>query len=107
MFVCEGEKDVETLRAHGFVATTNAGGAEAPWLPGFTEALRGREVILLPDLDRPGRERVARIARNLIGKVTRLVILELEGAKDVTEWFQQGHSECELIAQLEDSEVPR
>jgi putative DNA primase/helicase len=107
VFVCEGEKDVETLREHGFVATTNAGGAEAPWLAGFTEALRGCEVILLPDRDRPGRERVARIARALVGNVARLTILELEGAKDITEWFQKGHSECELIAQLEDSEVSR
>jgi CHC2 zinc finger len=27
IFICEGEKDCETLRDHGFVATTNAGGA--------------------------------------------------------------------------------
>jgi DNA primase len=107
IFVCEGEKDVEALRENGFVATTNAGGADAPWLPAYTEALRGREVILLPDSDRPGLERVARIARALIGNVSRLTILKLEGAKDITEWFQQGHSECELIARLEDSEVSR
>jgi hypothetical protein len=30
VFVVEGEKDVETLREHGFIATTNAGGAKAP-----------------------------------------------------------------------------
>jgi hypothetical protein len=30
VFVLEGEKDVETLRDWGFVATTNAGGAKAP-----------------------------------------------------------------------------
>ena len=107
IFVCEGEKDVETLRENGFVATTNAGGTDALWLPAYTEALRGREVILLPDRDRPGLERVARIARALIGNVARLTILELEGAKDITEWFERGHSECELIAQLEDSEVSR
>jgi putative DNA primase/helicase len=105
VFVCEGEKDVETLREQGFTATTNAGGADAPWLSQYTDALRGREVILVPDGDRPGRERFARIARALVGNVARLVILELEGAKDITEWFQRGHSECELIAQLEDSEV--
>ncbi len=107
VFVCEGEKDVETLREYGFVATTNAGGAQAPWLAVYTEALRGREVILLPDRDRPGIERVARIARALVGRVARLTILELEGAKDVTDWFRSGHSECELIAQLEDREVAR
>jgi putative DNA primase/helicase len=101
VFVVEGEKDVETLRSQGFVATTNAGGAEAPWLPEFTEALAGREVILIPDNDRPGRERAARIARALLGRVTRLVILELEGAKDVSEWFERGHGELELIELVE------
>jgi putative DNA primase/helicase len=107
VFVVEGEKDAETLRSYGFVATTNAGGAKAPWLPQYTEALRGREVILIPDCDRTGRERVARIARALVGRVERLVILELEGAKDITEWFDRGHSECELIAEIEAGEVSR
>ncbi len=101
VFVVEGEKDVEALRSQGFVATTNAGGSEAPWLPEFTVALAGREVILIPDNDRPGRERVARIARALLGRVTRLVILELEGAKDVSEWFERGHSDLELIELVE------
>lgn len=39
IFVVEGEKDVETLRSYRFVSTTNAGGAKAPWLPQYTEAL--------------------------------------------------------------------
>ena len=101
VFVVEGEKDAETLRSQGFVATTNAGGAEAPWLPEFSDALAGREVIVIPDNDKPGRDRAARIARALIGRVTRLVILELEGAKDVTEWFDKGHGELELIELVE------
>jgi DNA primase len=101
VFVVEGEKDVETLREHGFVATTSAGGAEAPWLTEFTETLAGREVIVIPDNDKPGRDRAARIARALIGRVTRLVILELEGAKDVTVWFEKGHGELELIESVE------
>lgn len=105
VFVCEGEKDADTLRDHGFVATTNAGGANAPWLPQYTEALRGRDVILIPDNDPPGLRRVTRIARALFGNVGRLIILELEGGKDVTDWFARGHSELELIAQLDGEEV--
>ncbi len=105
VFLPEGEKDCEILRSHGFVATTNAGGAQAPWLPQFTEALRGREVIILPDADPPGRRRALTIARALLGKVARLVVLELPGAKDASEWFARGHSELELIAQLDSKEV--
>ena len=108
VFVVEGERDVETLREYGFVATTNAGGAKSHWAPQYTESLRGREVILIPDNDAPGRKRVLNIARALLGKVARLVVLELEGgSKDVTEWFSQGHSELELIAQLDGEEVSR
>jgi putative DNA primase/helicase len=106
VFVVEGEKDVESLRLHGFIATTNAGGAKASCLPQYTEALRGREVILIPDNDAPGRKRVLNIARALLGAASKLVVLELEGgAKDVTEWFAQGHSELELTAQLDNEEV--
>ena len=53
-FVVEGEKDVETLRDHGFVATTNAGGAKSPWLDSYSATLRYRECILIPDNDRVG-----------------------------------------------------
>jgi hypothetical protein len=107
IFVCEGEKDCETLREFGFVATTAAGGANAPWLDSYTDALRGREVILIPDNDAPGRQRVARLARALFGKVARLVVLTLEGdgVKDVSDWFAAGHSELELIAMLDGETV--
>jgi 5S rRNA maturation endonuclease (ribonuclease M5) len=104
VFVVEGERDAETLREHGFVATTNAGGAKAPWQPSYTETLAGREIILIPDADTPGRQRGLTIARALVGRVARLVLFDLEGAKDITEWFACGHSEIELIAQV-DSEV--
>jgi putative DNA primase/helicase len=102
VFVVEGEKDVEKLREHGFVATTNAGGAKAHWLPQYTDALRGREVILIPDDDVPGRQRAAAIARALLGHVARLTALELEDSKDIAEWFDRGHSDVELIACIEE-----
>ena len=105
VFVVEGEKDVETLRDQGFVATTNAGGAKAPWLSQYTECLRGREVILLPDNDAPGRRRVVTIARALLGHAARIIVLELRDGKDVSDWFERGHSELELVALVENPEV--
>jgi putative DNA primase/helicase len=104
VFVCEGEKDVDRLRDEGFMATTNAGGANAPWLSQYTEALRGLEVILIPDNDPPGRRRVVAIAKALLGHAARIRILELPACKDVSEWFDQGHSEVEFIQLASDSE---
>ncbi len=102
VFIVEGEKDVEKLREHGFVASTNAGGAKAPWLPQYTEALAGREVIIVPDNDAPGWERATRIARALLGTAARIRVLDLPtNTKDISDWFAAGHSECELIAMLE------
>jgi putative DNA primase/helicase len=104
VFVVEGEKDVETIRSHGFVATTNAGGASAQWLPQYTGSLRGREVIIIPDNDQPGWKRAAIIARALFGVAAKIIVLDdihATGAKDISDWFAAGHSECELIAMLE------
>ena len=101
VFVVEGEKDVEALRSHGFVATTNAGGSEAPWLPQYTEFLHGRDVIVIPDNDKPGWKRARVVCRALLRHAASLTVLGLDGAKDVAEWFSQGHGELELIALIE------
>jgi hypothetical protein len=102
VFVVEGEKDAETLREQGFVATTNAGGANAPWLPDYTNALNGREVIIVPDNDESGWRPARTIARALLGTAARIRVLDLpDSTKDITDWFAAGHSECELIAMWE------
>jgi DNA primase (bacterial type) len=104
IFLCEGEKDADRLRDHGFVATTNAGGAKAPWLPQYTEVLRSREVILVPDNDPPGRQRVLTVARALFGHAAPIIVLELSDGKDISEWFDRGHSEVELVELIEKEE---
>ena len=104
VFIVEGEKDAETLRSQGFVATTIAGGAKAEWLTTYTAALRGREVILVPDNDEPGWALMRRIAKALLGNVARLTCLDdhhRASAKDITEWFGLGHAESELVSLLE------
>jgi hypothetical protein len=60
-----------------------------------SRTLAGREVILVPDKDEPGRLRVLRIARALLGHAERIIIWEPEDpkAKDITDWFSVGHSE--------------
>jgi 5S rRNA maturation endonuclease (ribonuclease M5) len=103
IFVVEGEKDANTLRDWGLVGTTNAGGANAPWLDSYTDALEGREVIIIPDNDAPGWARANTISRALQGRAASLTIWSPDGAKDISEWFEQGHSEVELIARIEEA----
>lgn len=64
VLIPEGEKDVDTLYAHGFVATCNAGGA-GKWRDEYSRWLRGRHVVVLPDDDEPGRRHAEQVARSL------------------------------------------
>jgi 5S rRNA maturation endonuclease (ribonuclease M5) len=105
VFVTEGERDAETLREWGFVGTTNVFGCNA-WRPEYNECLRGKEVIIIPDYDAPGFARGREIGRSLVGIASRVVVLtELTfrdpAHKDITDWFEEGHSELELVSIVE------
>ena len=85
----EGEPVVEMLRSHGMVATTSAGGSQAAsqtdWSP-----LAGKEALLLPDNDAPGRKYAADVA-GLLAKLKscKVEIVELPGLPDkgdVVDW---------------------
>ena len=67
VFVCEGEKDADALRAAGMTATTWTEGAWKPdqapkWRADYTEALRDARVAVVGDRDDPGRHTAATIA---------------------------------------------
>jgi 5S rRNA maturation endonuclease (ribonuclease M5) len=100
VFVVEGERDVETLREHGFVATCNPMGA-GKWRDEYNELFAGKTVILIPDCDEPGRAHARRIYAAITPFAAQVLCLDLETAKDITEWFEQGHSEVELVGLLE------
>lgn len=85
IFIVEGEKDVHTLRAHGFVATTNSGGA-GKWDESWTSYFDGRRVVIIPDLDEPGFEHANKIAESL-RHVANVSYIRLYDAKDITEWL--------------------
>ncbi len=100
VFVAEGEMDCEALRDHGFVATTNSGGA-GRWRAEFGQDFRDKEVLILPDADPPGWRHALDVARSIVGIAARVKMIELPFAKDPAEWFEQGHSELELITLVE------
>lgn len=100
VFVVEGEKDADTLSDFGFVATCNSGGA-GKWNHDNDPIFAGREVIILPDADEPGMKHARDVAAGLLPYAARVSVLILEGAKDASDWFEQGHSELELIELVE------
>jgi len=96
----EGEKDVETLRALGLTATTS-GGAGDPWFPGFDRYLAGREVIVLVDSDGPGWNRGDVLAEKLCVVAKSVRVVSFAGADlpehgDVSDWLGAGHTREEL-----------
>jgi hypothetical protein len=98
----EGEKDVETLRTEGLLATTNPGGASSSSLwktAPFRDAIRGRHVAIIPDNDDPGRAHALAAAKALTGVAASVKVLNLPGLPekgDVSDWLQSGGSRAEL-----------
>lgn len=103
VIVVEGEKDADRLAALGFVATTNAGGA-GKWRPGYSDRLRDRRVILIPDNDDPGRAHMRRVADVLSGVAREVRIVELPDLPekgDVSDYLDAGGSADDLRALIE------
>jgi hypothetical protein len=76
VLIVEGEKDVESLFALGFVATTSPMGARK-WRDSFNQYLQGKDIVLIPDNDREGREHMTQVAISLNGMAKSLKWLEL------------------------------
>ena len=90
VFVVEGEKDVDNLRAWNIVATTNSGGAGKWNQVSDDSVLHGRCVAIIPDNDATGRKHAQDVAMALHGKTKVLKILELPDLPekgDASEWL--------------------
>lgn len=98
VWVVEGEKDADTLRSFGFAATSNVGGA-GNWLEGYTEALRGKDVIICGDNDEPGEKHVKQVSEALAGKVKVLRIVKVPAPhKDITDYVESIKGDLESKA---------
>jgi hypothetical protein len=100
VLILEGEKDVDRAASMGIVATTNAMGA-GKWRTDYTESLRGRIVVIIPDNDQPGRDHAQQVAQSLYGIAKIIKVVELPGVPekgDLSDWFDQGHTKDELRA---------
>lgn len=88
--VAEGEKDVDTARALGFIATCNPHGA-LKWKDEFAPFLRGCRVVIIPDNDDRGRQHAAKVLRSVEPVAQSVVVAELPGMPengDLSDWTE-------------------
>jgi hypothetical protein len=81
VWIVEGEKDVENLEVAGRLVTCNPMGA-GKWQDSYSETLRGRHCLIVPDNDEPGRQHARQVAQSLHGKAASVKIVELPGLPD-------------------------
>jgi putative DNA primase/helicase len=88
VLIVEGEKDADTARGMGFIATTSPMGAKK-WRDEYTPYLQGKAVVLIPDNDNEGREHMTQVGAALRDRVKTLKWLELPDVPskgDLTDW---------------------
>ena len=96
VFVCEGEKDTDNVRALGFCATTVASGK---WTDDCIQALANRDCWILEDNDDTGRKKALEAAKLLHPVANSVKIIRLPGLPeggDISNWLDAGHTEAEL-----------
>src|SRR5262249_5647943 len=89
-FVGGGEEWGDALGSIEAGATCTPAGA-GKWRPEYSEAFRGRQAVILPDNDEPGRKHAQAVAQALRGVVASVRVLELPDLPpkgDVYDWLQ-------------------
>jgi len=94
--IVEGEKDCETARSLGLVATCNPGGSSR-WHRDYVEIFRGKRVEVISDADDGGRRHARQIAGSLVPVAGSVKMIEFSGVKDLTEWVEAGGTLQELL----------
>lgn len=108
--VVEGEKAADALHGLGVLALGTVTGATGTPSDDVLRVLAGRDVVLWPDDDEPGRQHMARIARRLRLVGVRARILEWPGATepgdDAADYVARGGTREELGALLAAAATP-
>jgi hypothetical protein len=104
IYVVEGEKDVDSLRARKLVATCNPGGA-GKWRAEYNDSLRGADVVIISDNDQSGQNHADQVAAALHGTAKRVRVLNLARAwtecpskGDISDWLAAGGTAERLAA---------
>jgi hypothetical protein len=108
IYIPEGEKDTDNLRAIGLAATTNPGGIKK-WRDEYSEYLHGADVVVLPDNHSEGREHGEQVVASLRGLTRRIRVLDIgkhwpdcPEKGDISDWLAAGGS-AEKLREVTDA----
>lgn len=107
VFIVEGEKDVDTLRALGITATCNPMGA-GKWRDDYAATLRGGHLVIVPDNDEAGQRHAEQVAQSCYDVADEVRILELPDLAekgDVSDWIEAGGDAKSLLSLVEAAPV--
>lgn len=79
-FLVEGEKDVDNLKNAGMVAVSLPDGSQSKWEDPYNAVFKGKQVVILPDNDEPGKKYAQKCAEMLYDNAADVWILDLKQA---------------------------
>jgi putative DNA primase/helicase len=105
IWITEGEKDADRMRAEGVTATTSLMGA-GKWRPEYSTVLAGATVTIVADRDKSGADHAVTVARSLESVDADVTIVEAADGKDASDHLAAGHGldgfRTVTVAELQD-----
>jgi putative DNA primase/helicase len=106
VIIVEGEKDSDNGRAlgiPGYAFTCNFDGA-GKWARAYSQALAGKEIVIIPDNDPPGKDHGRKVSNSIAPFAKSVRVLELPEGKDLSDWIELGHTAEELQELIDKTE---
>lgn len=103
VYICEGEKDCDTLNRLGLIATTGSNGAGyGKWLEEYCNYFKGANVVILPDNDDVGIRFGNEIANKLRKYAHRIKLVTISDKPkgDITDYIEEGHTKEEFLREV-------
>ncbi len=100
VFICEGEKDADRIAGIELCATTVAAGK---WTSDCVNTLASRDVVILEDNDKAGREKALAAAQALYGTAKTIRVVSLPGLPDkgdVSDWLDAAPANAEEFSEV-------
>lgn len=109
IFIVEGEKDADTLKSHGLIATSTFSGAgKGKWLKQYNDYLAHATAVIIQDNDDIGKQFAESIAESLRGIADSLKLIdltqhwpELPEHGDISDVFMREKNDVQVLTELQ------